>query len=244
MTALDLSDVEPFNIATGRILANKYEVVSALGAGWQGEVYLIRERRTGIERAAKLFYPGRNPRNRLAKAYARKLHTLRHCPIVTHYHAEETMMIRGELVTVLISEYVAGELLSHFVDRQSGKRLHPFRALHLLHALACGVTDMHAKGEYHGDLHSDNVIVTKAGLSFELKVLDLIQWQTSKRASMQDDVCDVVYLFYEALGGSRWYKKLPNEIKAIIRANRRSLVLERFPTALHLKKYLEAMTCP
>ena len=239
-----MPEIERFNLAPGRIIAKKFEVVAALGHGWQGEVYLIRERSTGIERAAKLFYPERNPRNKAAKSYARKLHTLRHCPIVIHYHAEETMVIRRRPVTVLVSEYVAGELLSRFLDRQRGKRLYPFRALHLLHALACGVTDMHAKREYHGDLHSDNVIVTHAGLSFDLKVLDLIQWEASKRASMQDDICDVIYLFYEALGGQRWYSRQPQWVKDIVRGNRRSLILARFPTAAHLKRYLEALTCP
>jgi serine/threonine protein kinase len=243
-TETALTSIEPFNLAPGRILAKKYEVVSRLGAGWRGEVYLIREKSTGIERAAKLFFPERNPRNKVAKTYARKLHTLRNCPFVIHYHAEETIVIRRTPITVLISEYVAGELLSGFLQRQPGKRVTPFHALHLLYALSRGIADMHALGEYHGDLHSENVIVMRAGLSFELKVLDLIQWEAPKRAGMQDDICDVIRLFFDALGGNRWYARQPEVVKGIVKGNKRSLILKRFPTAAHLRKHLETLTWP
>ena len=55
--------------------------------------------------------------------------------------------------------------------RQRGRRLSPFEALHLLHALVRGVEEIHAVGEYHGDLHSDNIIVRRRGLGFEVKVV-------------------------------------------------------------------------
>ena len=47
------NDIQTFDLAPGRTLARKYEVVSRLGGGWEGEVYRIREKSTGIERAAK-----------------------------------------------------------------------------------------------------------------------------------------------------------------------------------------------
>lgn len=45
-----------FDLQPGRKIAGKYEVVSVLGMGWQGEVYKIREVQTGIERATKVFF--------------------------------------------------------------------------------------------------------------------------------------------------------------------------------------------
>jgi serine/threonine protein kinase len=238
LTAL-WKDVESFELAPGRILAKKYEVIAVLGSGWEGEVYRIRETSTGIERAAKLFFPQRNRRNKSAKSYATKLHKLRDCPIVIHYHTEETVVVRRTPITVLVSEYVEGELLSAFLERQPRKRLHPFQALHLLHALITGIADIHHRREYHGDLHSENVIVTRHGLGFELKILDLIQWEAPKREAMQDDICDAVRIFYDALGGARTYSHQSQQIKSIIRGNKRSLILKRFPTAMHLKAHLE-----
>ena len=73
--------IERFDIKPGRVLARKYEVIKLLGRGWEGEVFLVRELNTSIERAVKLFYPQRNPLEKVASFFARKLHKLRHCPI-------------------------------------------------------------------------------------------------------------------------------------------------------------------
>ncbi len=37
-----------FDFEPGRILAGKYEVLSRLGGGWEGEVYRVRERFIGV----------------------------------------------------------------------------------------------------------------------------------------------------------------------------------------------------
>ena len=42
-----------FDFASGRRIAGKYEIDRLLGSGWEGEVYAIIERSTGIRRAAK-----------------------------------------------------------------------------------------------------------------------------------------------------------------------------------------------
>ena len=62
--------VDAFDFQPGRLLAKKYEVVSKLGQGWEGEVYLVREQLTQIERAAKFVYPQRNPNNKAFTFYA------------------------------------------------------------------------------------------------------------------------------------------------------------------------------
>ncbi len=79
-------------------------------------------------------------------------------------------------MSFLVSEYVEGELLSAFLKRQPGRRLSAFQGAHLLHALASGIEAIHNVGEYHGDLHTDNVIVLRHGLGFELKLLDMYSW--------------------------------------------------------------------
>ena len=231
--------IDTFALTPGRVIARKYEVVSLLGAGWEGEVYRIRETNTGIERAAKLFFPQRNVNNRAARLYARKLHKLRACPIVIQYHTEETVTLRRHPIRVLVSEYVEGELLSAFLKRHPGGRLQPFQALHLLHALVLGIESVHLAREYHGDLHTDNIIVERYGLSFNLKLLDFFHWDAPKRIALQDDVCDVIRLFYDALGGARRYGTQPPVVKEIVRGLKRSLILERYPTISHLRLHLE-----
>lgn len=233
--------IDAFNLKPGRNITHKYEVVSKLGAGWEGEVYQIRERNTGIERAAKLFYPQRNLRNRTARTYACKLHRLRHCPILIQYHTEETILYRGVPITVLVSEFVEGELLTSFLKKQRGGRLSPFQAMHLLHALAVGMEAIHHVNEYHGDLHADNIIVSRFGLGFELKLLDMFHWSFPKRENIQDDLCNMIRIFYDALGGQRYYARQPDAVKRICCGLKRSLILKRFRSSSHLREYLETM---
>lgn len=235
------SHIDAFDFKPGHAITRKFEVIEKLGAGWEGEVYHIRERSTGIERAAKLFYPQRNLKNKTALIYARKLHRLRHCPIVIQYHTEEVIRYRTMPITVLVSEFVEGELLSIFLKKQRGGRLSPFQAVHLLHALAVGMEAVHHAGEYHGDLHAENIIISRYGLGFDLKLLDMFHWAYPKRENIQDDICDMIRLFYDALGGQRHYAKQPDAVKSICCGLKRSLILKRFRSTSHLREYLENM---
>ncbi len=233
--------IDSFDLEPGSLLARNYRVLSLLGSGWEGEVYKVIEKNTGIERAAKLFFPHRNIRNRTSNLYARKLHNLYRCPIVIQYHAEEEVIIDSKPVTVLISEFVDGELLSDFLRRQPGKRLSPFQAVHLLYVLISGVESIHNEHEYHGDLHPENIIVARYGLNFELKLLDLFHTKSLKRENTQDDICSAIRIFYEALGGAKWYSKQPPDIKKICCGLRSSIILKKFPRASVLRGYLETM---
>jgi serine/threonine protein kinase len=233
--------IASFDFRSGDVLADKYEIVARLGEGWEGEVFLVREQSTGVDRAAKFFFPQRNPRNATLTYYAKKLHRLRHCPILIQYHTQETINYLGVPVTFVVSEYVEGELLSDFLRRQPGKRLDAFQAMHLLHALASGIESIHHLREYHGDLHTENIIVKREGLGFEVKLLDLYRWRAPRRVNIQDDVCDLVRIFYDALGGRAHYAGQPPEVKAICCGLKRSLILKKFSTAGQLRERLETM---
>jgi serine/threonine protein kinase len=232
--------IEFFDLEPGKILTNKYEIISFLGAGWEGEVYKVQELTTGIKRAVKLFYPHRNPANRAAKFYARKLHRLSHCPILIQYHTQETLTFRRNKILFLVSEFVEGELLSDYLSTLRGKRLQPFEALHLLHALAAGVEEIHDSKEYHGDLHDDNVIVQRKGLSFAVKLVDMYNWGPPSAENIRDDVCDLIRIFYDSIGGARFYAKQPHYVKGICCGLKRSLIGKKFRTAGKLKQHLES----
>jgi serine/threonine protein kinase len=233
--------VESFDLPQGRTLAGKYTILSKLGIGWEGEVYQIAEIRTGIERTAKLFYPKRNINNRTLKRYAKKLHKLRYCPIVIQYHTQDVFRYRGVPVNFLVSEYVEGQILQDFLAERPGKRLFPFEALHLLYGLVKGVECIHSLNEYHGDLHPENIILNRFGLEFDLKLLDLYHWDHPKRENRQDDICDLVRILYDSLGGARHYPRQPPAIKYICCGLKRSLILNRFRTVTQLRKHIETM---
>jgi tRNA A-37 threonylcarbamoyl transferase component Bud32 len=230
-----------FGLEPGERVNGRYEIVDLLGGGVEGEVYLVKERETGIERAAKFFYPDRNRHGRESRRNARKLHKLRDCGLLIHYHTQDEAFLDGELVTFLVSEYIDGERLSEYVARQPGKRLHPFAALHVLHSLAVGLEEVHRHGEYHGDIHDDNILVQRVGLRFELKLVDLFNRGCATAEQRRADVLDLVRLLYDIVGGAAHYAKMPLPIKEVCCGLKQSLIFEKFRTAGQLKAFLETL---
>lgn len=230
-----------FAFEPGRILAGKYIVGEFLGGGWEGEVYHVTEAATGVERAAKFFFPPRNVKNRALTFYARKLDKLKDCSVVIPYHTQETIRYKGRPLTFLVSDYVEGELLTNFLKRQKGRRLTPFEALHLLHTLTVGVEQIHDHGEYHGDLHADNIIVKRVGLGFRVKLVDFYHWGRRTPAHVLDDICDLIRIFYNAVGGPKRYPAQPPEVKAICCGLKRSLIEKKFRNAARLRRFIETL---
>lgn len=239
--AKKLKRIDRFGLKPGYTIAEKFRVQQLLGRGWEGEVYLVEEIRTGIVRTAKVFFPQRNPGDRTLKSYARRLHKLRQCAIVIQYHAMETMDWGGQRISILISEYVEGELLSRFLRHQRGGKLNPFQALHLLHALTRGIESIHASREYHGDLHPENIVVQRFGLGFELKLLDMFNWGAPSGENYRHDIVNLIRVFYDVLGGAENYAKQPPEVKEICCGLKRSLILKKFRTAAQLRSHIETM---
>jgi hypothetical protein len=214
-------------------------VEGLLGRGWEGEVYHVIESRTGIARAAKVFFPHRNQRDRAVRFYANKLERLRLCPMVIQYHHTASLRFRGQGITCLISELVEGEILGKHVTRSPGKRLHPFEALHLLHALTTGLEQIHRAGEYHGDLHDYNVLVRRTGIGFDVKLVDFYHWGAPSKANRQEDIIKLVRLFYDVIGGAKRYRTQPDYVKYICCGLKRGMILERYPTMSRLREHLE-----
>lgn len=229
-----------FELTPGRSIAGKYTVDTVLGAGWEGEVYRVIDNRTRAPRALKLFFAKRNVGDRALNSYARKLETLRGCRLIIQYHHAENVRIRGRTYTGLVSEYVEGVLLRTFVRSFRGRRVPLFEALRILHGLAHGLVEIHERGEYHGDLHAANILIRRRGVHFDQKVVDFFDQPGPKRENMREDVLDLVKLFHQMLGGATAYAGQPDEVKAICRGLRRSLVLQRFPTAARLVRYLDS----
>ncbi len=235
------SRIRRFDFDPGKVVGGKYEIERPLGSGYEGEVYVIRERVTGIRRAAKFYYPHRDPTGQNAITYARKLDALRHCSILLQYHHQEFAVVRRRKVTVVISELVEGVKLSEFLAKQPGGRLSAFEALHVLHTLARGISPIHQRGEYHGDIHDDNIMIRRMGIAFEVKLLDFFDLGRPTKAKICKDVLNLVQVFHSLVGGREHYGQQPRVVKEIIRGLRDTLILERFGSATDLVRHLETL---
>ena len=233
--------IKRFDFPPGRVVAGKYQVDKPLGSGWEGEVYAIVERATGIRRAAKFYYPHRDPMGKAAITYARKLDALRHCPILMQYHHQEIAYVKRRRVTVVISELVEGQKLSEFLAAQPGQRLSTFEAMHVLYVLAKGIAPIHARGEYHGDIHDDNIMIRRQGIGFEVKLLDFFDLGRPTRDKVHKDVLNLVQVFHSLVGGRKHYGRQPKVVKDIVRGLKDSLILARFQSAGDIQRHLETL---
>jgi serine/threonine protein kinase len=228
-----------FNLRPGLTLGRNYFVVEFLGSGWEGEVYKVEERRTGIIRAAKIFYEGRRLSSQQLQRYVRKLYRLRDCPIITQYHHRDVARVGREQVEILVSDLADGEMLSVYLSRQPKRRLTSFEALHLLHALAAGLEPIHYRGEYHGDIHTDNILVKRVGLGFEVSLLDFFDLGRASREKIQRDVFDLISVLHELIGGAKNYSRAGPDIRRVVMGRKHSLIRRKFKSAGQLRIALE-----
>ncbi len=235
--------LDSFDFRAGRKLAGgKYEVVTKIGEGWESEVYMLRETQTGIESVGKFFFPHRNSKNKPATVFAQKLHKLRSCDSMVRYLTQETIRFRGQQVTFLVSDFLEGEVLSEFLTAQPGQRLRLFEALQLLHAVAVALKPIHKLREYHGDIHADNIILAREGVGFRVKLLDPYVWKAPAKEVMMDDLCNLIKIFYDSIGGAAFYGKMPKEVKSICCGLRRSQIRKQFKNCGELVEFLERIS--
>ncbi len=150
-------------IAPGTPLAH-YQVISMLGAGGMGEVYLAQDTRLGRKVAIKLLLPDLTRDERDLRRFeheAQAASALNHPNILTIYEFGQAEGIR-----FIVSEYVEGLTLRY---KMASGRMELSMTLDIAIQIAGALAAAHASGIVHRDIKPDNVIVRADGL---VKVLD------------------------------------------------------------------------
>jgi serine/threonine protein kinase len=165
--AMDLarsSSSEPHeNTLAGRTLSH-YQVVSLLGAGGMGEVYLARDPRLDRTVAIKILpgdLAGDPERMQRFEREARAASALNHPNVATIYDVGESDGLR-----FIVMEHVEGETVA---ARVAGRPLLPVAVVDIAVQAADALDVAHAKGITHRDIKPANLMVTSRG---HLKVLD------------------------------------------------------------------------
>ncbi len=147
----------------GRTLSH-YRILEKIGAGGMGVVHRARDERLGRDVAIKILPAGAlddaSARERFRRE-ALALSSLNHPHIATIYDLD-----RQDGVDFLVMEYIPGRTVAHMV---SGKALRESEAASIGCQIVEALEEAHEQGIVHGDLTSENVIVTPKGW---VKVLD------------------------------------------------------------------------
>ena len=142
------------------ITLGHYRLVSKLGEGGMGTVYLARDTLLDRDVAVKILiaeFKNDSERRRRFLAEAKAASGLNHPNIVTVHDAGA----EGDL-DYLVMEYVRGKPLDRLIPRSGLKLKEALRyAIQIADALAC----THKAGIIHRDLKPANVLVTESGVA-------------------------------------------------------------------------------
>jgi serine/threonine protein kinase len=156
-----------------------YKILERVGAGRMGEVFRARDTRVGRTVAVRVITPSIASDPVLKERFvrdARSCMALSHPSIATLYEVAED---RGALFVA--SEFTPGDSLRTI---GAGRPLNPRRAADLAAQIADGIAEGHGAGIAHGDISSDNVIVTPKG---NAKIVDfgLAKWREPAAAPQE-----------------------------------------------------------
>ncbi len=157
------------SITVGTVFQERYEILSKLGEGGFGQVFLARQRVTHNEVAIKVLRPLHTANETHIARFQREMQL---CAQLYHPHIVRLIDSgRAEpdlLFTVF--EYVPGRTLTDLLAAEGA--LPPWEATQLmsqvLDALACA----HNRGVIHRDLKPQNIMVTSTGVRRNALVLD------------------------------------------------------------------------
>jgi eukaryotic-like serine/threonine-protein kinase len=144
-----------------------YEILSPLGRGGMGEVWLAHDTRLGRKAAVKLLpaeFTTDAERVRRFEQEARAASALNHPNILTVYEIGEVEQRR-----FIVTEYIEGETLRQRLTNAPQQRLRLSEALDIAAQVAAALAAAHEAGITHRDIKPENVMVRKDGL---VKVLD------------------------------------------------------------------------
>ncbi len=177
-----------------------YEIISLIGEGGMGNVYLAEDKKVGRKVAIKIILPhlakNEHVRDRFimeAKTMAR----LQHVNIVTLYD-----YVVNEEGLFLIMEYVDGNPLDEYIQN-IGKAIDEDLAIEVTKQVVSACDHAHSKGVVHRDIKPGNIIINKEGT---VKILDfgiakIIDGEVSKLTKTGLQIGTVYYMSPEQVQG-------------------------------------------
>lgn len=160
------SDSDPASprFEVGTLLNERYEIVSLLGRGGMGEVYLAADKRINRNVALKVLHSDLVSNKESLRRFAleaQAVSALNHPHIMTIYEFDST----ADGTLFFVAEYIDGQILNHMVGAGAGLDKVLDIAIQVSSALAAA----HEAGITHRDIKPENIMVRRDGY---VKVLD------------------------------------------------------------------------
>ena len=159
LVRLRVSGAEREDFMQPQLIAGRYQVLSAIGRGGMGTVWLCRDEVLGREVAVKQIgaLPGESAtETKRAMREARSAAALNHPNAVAVYD-----VVTHEARPWLVMEYVEGQTLADEISREG--QLSPQRVADIGAQLAGALARAHERRIVHRDIKPGNVLIDKAG---------------------------------------------------------------------------------
>ncbi|MCC6620478.1 MAG: serine/threonine protein kinase [Deltaproteobacteria bacterium] len=154
----------------GHVLDSKYTLISKLGEGGMGSVYLAEQATMGREVAIKVLRREFSQNRQAIKRFlreARAASKLAHPNTITVYDFGQS----NDGLLYLVMERLSGRPLADILDDEGA--LPPERAAHIVGQICDSLGEAHRQGITHRDLKPENIFIEeKVGNSQFVKVLD------------------------------------------------------------------------
>lgn len=168
----------------GRVLLHRYRIVSELGEGGMGKVYLANQKMgTAVRKVAiKTLHPELSGDPQLVARFHRECETvieLQHPNTIKFYDFGEL----EDKTLFIVMEYIKGGDLAHRL--QTSGAVTPALADKLLIQICGSLHEAHERGVVHRDLKPENILLTtRGGQTDFVKVLD---FGIAKRSEAEDE---------------------------------------------------------
>lgn len=153
----------------GTVIRGRYQVLSKLGEGGMGTVYLAEQVSVGRKVAIKFLlgnYASDDAFISRFRREARLAASLNHRNIVILYDFDQA----NDGTLFIVMEYLSGQKLSDVIRRDGPLEIS--RATRLGLQIADGLDAAHRAGVIHRDIKPDNIMVAGADASEEIKLMD------------------------------------------------------------------------
>jgi serine/threonine-protein kinase len=153
----------------GRVVDNRYRIVSKLGQGGMGAVFLAEHVGIGKRVAIKVLRADLRGKPALVRRFRREAMAVSRLSDAHTITVFDFGIWRG--LVYLVMEYLRGEDLGDVLAREGA--LPPGRVLHIAQQICSSLAEAHAVGIVHRDLKPDNIFLTRTTAGDErVKVLD------------------------------------------------------------------------